>query len=555
MRRFERSVLVIILATMLIKMAIPFLRGQLVSGHDVWFYPPRLGEFHENLRHGLLLPQWAPDLESGNGQPFFVFTPPFLYYLAEPFFAAGAHAATAFNLVVLLVLIASTASMFLLCRLLFGERAGWVGAVAYVSSPYFHVDLYVRHALAESLSFALLPAAIYGFAAYARKGKAGFLVLAAISYAGILLSHNPSALILTPVVFSFIFFDALQFGSLRLFGKQLSTLLLGIGVAAFFWLPSLVERTAVHIERTTNDYFTYSNHFVYPRQFLSRFWGYGLSGPGPYDGMSFSLGRTHVWIAGLALILAGLGLLIARRRIRPEQIFLAAWTFALCFLMTPYAAAIWQWVPLLQAAQFPWRLLGPAAFCIAGLAGSFVEVLPRWSILRATIAPIAVLALVIPNWRHSKPEYYVTVGADMTDPDEIARKGFDASLITEFEPRWVQKNPGYDPHRLRVLEGESSVEMVHATPELWSASIVLKTPSLFETRLFYFPGWEVRLDERAIPIEIAEPSGRIRFRIEEPGVHSVRIELRSTWVRLFGEIISFGSVIAGIVALARRARN
>src|SRR5215831_8199301 len=116
MRRFERWLLVIILATMLIKMAIPFLRGQLVSGHDVWFYPPRLGEFHENLRHGLLLPQWAPDLESGNGQPFFVFTPPFLYYLAEPFFAAGAHAATAFNLVVLLVLIASTASMFLLCR-------------------------------------------------------------------------------------------------------------------------------------------------------------------------------------------------------------------------------------------------------------------------------------------------------------------------------------------------------------------------------------------------------------------------------------------------------
>src|SRR5262245_16030224 len=130
MRRFERWLLLIILASMLIKMAIPFLRGQLVSGHDVWFYPPRLGEFHENLRNGNVFPRWAPDLESGNGQPFFVFTPPLLYYLAEPFFAAGATAATAFNLVVLVVLVASAASMFLLCRLLFGERAGWIGAVA-----------------------------------------------------------------------------------------------------------------------------------------------------------------------------------------------------------------------------------------------------------------------------------------------------------------------------------------------------------------------------------------------------------------------------------------
>ncbi len=54
----------------------PLFRGELLLGHDALEYPTRLAELHEVVRHGILLPVWAPDLGAGFGQPMFGFVPP-----------------------------------------------------------------------------------------------------------------------------------------------------------------------------------------------------------------------------------------------------------------------------------------------------------------------------------------------------------------------------------------------------------------------------------------------------------------------------------------------
>ena len=41
----------------------------------------------------------------------------------------------------------------------------------------------------------------------------------------------------------------------------------------------------------------YANHFVYLHQLFYSPWGYGLSVPGPNDGMSFALGWSHLLLA------------------------------------------------------------------------------------------------------------------------------------------------------------------------------------------------------------------------------------------------------------------
>jgi hypothetical protein len=124
---------------------------------DTLRYLPRLVEFHENIPEGILIPRWAPDLTLGQGQPLFFFSPSLPYYVSELWHLLGFDYVGALNAGAVTMILVSAFSMFLLCRLYFGERAGLLGAIAYISSPYFDVDLFVRGAYSEFSAMAFAP--------------------------------------------------------------------------------------------------------------------------------------------------------------------------------------------------------------------------------------------------------------------------------------------------------------------------------------------------------------------------------------------------------------
>src|SRR6188768_4111517 len=346
-----------VVLTLLLRVMLPLLNTRQPSGHDVLNYIARLSEFQENIRHGILLPRWAPDLSKGNGQPIFLFAPPAIFYLGSFWNLLGFDLATSVDLAAAVIVIASGCFMFLFCRLLFGNAGGWLGAAAYLYSPYFHVNLYVRRALSEFATFPFYPATLYAFTGYAREGKRRFLILGSASYAAILLSHNPSALLFTPVLLAYIAFQAWQSQSWKLLFKQLAGMMLGLALSAYIWLPSLLEKKFVHIDRMVAGYYDYSNHWVLPQQFFWKAWGYGGSIPGPGDDMSFSLGWNHLVVAAISIALVFYRGEIASRR---YQAFLGCVVIALCVLMTSASSFIWKIAPMLHFVQFPWRLLGPA---------------------------------------------------------------------------------------------------------------------------------------------------------------------------------------------------
>jgi hypothetical protein len=88
----------------------------------------------------------------------------------------------------------------------------------------------------------------------------------------------------------FFCYQAWQRRSWQMFWLQIVGMMLGLAMSSFFWIPSLWNMQYVHIERASEWFYDYSNHFVFPDQLVSRFWGYGGSGPNREDGMSFSPG-------------------------------------------------------------------------------------------------------------------------------------------------------------------------------------------------------------------------------------------------------------------------
>ena len=456
------------LTLLALPVCIPLLSSSVLWGHDGFVYFPRLVEVHQNLIHGILLPRWAPDLGRGTGQPLFVFHPPMIYYLGELWHVLGVDVVTAMNLACVVVVLASAAAMFLLAKLYFGDAGGWLGAAAFLYAPYFAVDLYVRSAMEEFAAFPFFALAMYGFGAHARDGRRRHWLIGIAAYAAVLLCHFPAALLFTPLLLAFLVFTSWMERSWAVLWRQAAGFLLALGLSAFVWLPALAARQFVLMQRAVEGNGRYFDHFVYLHQLFYSPWGYGLSVPGPNDGMSFALGWSQLLLAILAWVW------IYRRPQRGDRRqlrFFGCAAAILCFLMLPDALWFWQQFPFLQNVQLPWRLLGPVALCLALLVaplGKLLAATPRWRLAGMTAA---MALLIVPNLSHMQPGRTIDVDLGFWTPQRLALSGFESTTMAEVTPRWMKGLPSYTPLAVTVLSGDAEVQSPGRTPFRWTSRV------------------------------------------------------------------------------------
>ena len=521
---------------------IPLFSSSVLAGHDGFVYFPRLVEVHQNTAHGVTVPRWAPDLGRGTGQPLFLFHPPMIYYLGELWHLLGFDFVTAMNLACAVVVLLSAACMFLLARLYFGDAGGWLGAAAYLYAPYFAVDLYVRSAMEEFAAFPFIALALYGFGAYARHRKLKHWLMGAAAYACVLCCHFPAALLFTPLLLGFLLATAWMEKSWNVLWRQACGVVLGLGLSAFIWAPALAARQYAAINRAVEGYGRYSNHFVYLHQLFYSPWGYGLSVPGPEDGMSFALGWSHLLLVAVVWIWSTRNPKPVDRRLLR---FFGAAAVVLSILMLQDALWFWEQVPLLQNVQLPWRLLGPVALCLAMLIASLGRLLwamPRW---RAVSMAAAMTLLIVPNLSHLHSRQLVDVDLTFWTPQQLSLRGFETTTMAEVTPRWMTGLPAYTPAAATVLSGDAEIRRPGRTPFSWSSPVSSRVASTIEMQTAWFPGWEVRVDDRRVPAGPGTPSGLITFQIP-PGEHVLEVEYGRTPAEKAAAGISIAALIVAI---------
>src|SRR4030043_139468 len=257
--------------------------------------PIRVLGLDQCLRDGQIPCRWVPDLGYGYGYPLFIYYPPLAYYLMEVFHLVGFFFLDSINIDFILTFIFSGLAMFLLSRSLWGDFGGLVAAVFYVYAPYRATDVYSRGAVGEFTALVFLPLIFWAILEFVRQKKTKYLIFLALSYGGLLLTHNITSLIFTPVVVLWGLFLLWYYQAWKLLPKLLGGAILGVGLAGFFILPVVFEKNLVHVESMLSGYFNYLAHFVSLRQlFFSTHWGYGSSVFGPDDDFSFAIG-TFPW--------------------------------------------------------------------------------------------------------------------------------------------------------------------------------------------------------------------------------------------------------------------
>lgn len=514
----------------------PLFQPLQMSGHDASWYPARYVEFFRGLTEGQLLPRWAADLGGGYGQPFFNYTPPLFYYLAAPFQAAGLGIAAAENAALLVLLLIAAIGMFLLARSMFGPVGALVSALAYVFAPYFLVNIYVRHAMGDFAACAFLPWSVWALWRQPSGGQR-WLAVGGLSVAAVTLSSNHVALMALPMLCLFVAVLGWSRRSASICARGLGSILLGIGLSAFFWLPAFAERAYVHLERTTHDqHFPY--HFVYPHQLVTWYWGYGTSTSGPEDGMSFSLGPIQLALAVVALAL------FARTQRESKETgvvlaFFGAVAVGASFLTTDLSFPLWERLTILHNLQFPWRWLSLAMLALALVAGGPFLALRQASPPIATAAVGAPLvALLSLGLGIAQPyEALRLVDADYA-PAAIASRRVEATLSQELEPTWQEAYPSESALGPPIfVAGSGRAIEFDRTSTLRQLSVDVDAPARMRLRTLYFPGWTVSVDGAEAPVTYDNPDGLMEISLPT-GHHVVRQEFKDTQVRIWATVIS-----------------
>lgn len=560
-----------------------FVQRGLPNGDDVLYHVYRAAEMDRSWTHGVFLPRWAETFYTGYGSPLFNYYASLTYYLTSLLSRLFAwDAVDALRAVIVISLLGGGAGMYGFTRGLAGRPGGILAAVIYVYSPYLvYTEPYSRGAYPELLAFGLFPTAMWAYRWLRDSGRGGAFAAAALGSGALILTHNLMALVLSGLLVAWLVWEAVlgnrqdgqNTASLRTHNAAVpfAALAVGVGLAAFFWLPVMQEGGAVKLANLTGTAeLNYQNFFVPAAHLLAASPRHDLSVTNALE-HQLNLGVAQ-WGLGLLGTLGTAALGLRSRRVEWTAIFFTLAAAGLIFLIEPAAAPVWKTLTPMAFLQFPWRLLGPAVFCLAVLGGMnaiWIARLPRqWGkIIPAgmvvVVIGLAAPTLVIPEW------IYPTVDTSAAAYHAAELKGFQraTTFSNEYLPQTVAVEPDATPRlladyadgypvnkaHLEALPPDVTVEVVDHGPQHDVWRVRADVPFVMEVLTYYFPGWTAEIDGQAVSVTASEPHGLIQFPVPA-GEHTVRLWLGGTLARDLGTAISLLSLavlVAGGIWLGR----
>jgi len=542
----------------------------------------RVYEMARALRDGQFPVRWVQDLGYGFGYPIFNFYSPLPYYAGSIFVILGLDTLAATKLMFVIGILLSGIFMYLLAREFWGELGGLVSGLFFMYAPYHAVQVYIRGSVGEFWALAFIPLVFLGFYKVFRhsvddpnlidqrairqladknqKSKPqieikkriwGWIVIGSVGYAGVILSHNITALMLTlflGVVIICCLCYTIKSKKLLTSCFLLLISFLGLSLSAFFWLPAIFEAKFVNIGSLIQGTNNFRLHFLCPWQLWDSPWGFGGSTLGcDFDGMSFKVGKIHLLTA-----LAALFLLFSKEKIKKRVIPLSASlpvVMAFCFLLsafltTEYSKFVWEAITPMAYIQYPWRFLVFIIFSVSLLAGAVISWFKNYRLKLFTLdlsasslqTGLLLFALLFYNAKYFQPQKYLDVEAvSYTNEENI--KWTTSKISDEYLPQ----NFPIPKESSEIVREKLLVPSLAVVSELEIKSqkynFTINSPKEIQVLVntAYFPGWQAFVDKKISDFLVKD--GKMVF-IVLPGEHKVAIVFGNTPVRSLGNTIS-----------------
>ncbi len=539
----------------------------------------RLLQMEKCLKDAQIPCRWVPDMGYGYGYPLFNFYPPLPFYLGMIPRFFGISFVWSAKLLFVFQHVFSTLAMFALAVALFNPFSAFLVTIFYSYAPYHALDTYVRGALNESFAFIFFPLLfLYAYKIIKEKKKTKPILLLALSFTGLILSHSIMVLAITPFLAVWVLYllvtekkllltgpktirfpatSALKSTFFSIFGwikdlnfplilKFIYSGLLAIGLAAFFFFPLLLELQYVQLESMFKGYYSYIVHFTSINQlFFSRFWGFGASVWGQEDQMSFQVGHLH-WISSLLILLPIIYYFIRKKKINKTALLTLLFTalaFFAAFLTHEQSSFLWRLFPPLQKAQFPWRFLTVSTFFFSFPIAFLPEILKKQKPLIKKLTYITTLFILISlNLSYFKPG----ASGPITDEQKFSGRAWmlqQTSGIYDYLPRWAYIAARAEAGDLiDEIKGEVEIQNKKKGTDWFSFDAKVKdSEAKLTLAQLYFPNFKIYDQEDELAFDIESELGRMVLKLP-PGDYQIRVQMEDTPVRTASNLITLFSI-------------
>lgn len=526
------------------------------------------------LNRAICIPGGSTCLGSTTAIRSFNFYPPLIYYLGALFHALGFSLLWSVKMVFISGYVLAALGMYLFVKkLLMGRRVpAFMAAVLYTFFTYHAINAFVRGAMAEFFSMTVLPFVFLSLEHLRQKTNLKNAFFFSVTFAALILTHP---LIAFPAV---LFIGAYILHSLVLHKEKLSYLknvttggVGGILLSAFFWLPSMVERTFTLVDSILlKELANYAIHFVQLDQLWFSPWGYGGSGAGYSDGMSFQLGKIHIAVALLSLAACFFALYLWKQKKLKLDIkyifsdfgFFFTFMLGAIFMMIEQSKFLWDIISFLHYLQFPWRFMTFVGLFISvvGAYGVYFVTLSIKSKQTQTITAIAIVLLfssvtIVTYQKYFRPQNYLKVtDKELTSFDEIAWRVSRTSF--EFVPKGVKTTKSDLGTTILAIDpdtvGVNKYQLTNGTANVSDADTkysdkrfninVFDSSVDFRLNTYNFPGWTAYIDNQKTQIADNNDFKLMSVRVPR-GEHTLRFVFEDTPVRRAANWISIIALV------------
>lgn len=459
----------------------------------------RFSAFYEVLRSGEFPVRFLTRLNNGFGYPVSNFLYPLFMYLGVPIHILGASFVDTIKIIFGFSLVLSSIFIYLWLKKFFDNISSFIGSIFYTYFPYHLYDVYKRGSVGEALALTIVPFILWQIE---RKS----LVFVSLGIGLLILAHNTLALLFLPLIIAYTLLR-----NKALFKFILTTIFWGIGMSAFFWIPAIYDtQYTVFAKIQVSDFFKYFINTI----------DFGIIG-----GVS------------LALLFSLLILIFVKKETRKNKLFFYSFISSLLiiFFITPFSKPAWEFIPLTNLIQFPFRLISLLIILLTFQLGFLINVLDKNKKIFVTIIFLILIYV------SAKP--YLNVKNYQYYPDTFYSTNMDTTTVkNEYMPKWVKGvNLEFETSRVKNLDGKEQVNVSNVSPREIVFHTFLAEKRTFRVNTVYFPGWNVYINGKKTDIDYKN-NGLIQFKLER-GQNSVKVIFEETGVRVLSDVSSIISAL------------
>jgi len=523
--------------------------------------PARISEFVLNLKNGIIPPRMAPRFSFNLGYPVFNHYAPFSYWVSSIINLIGFDIADTVKLSFLLAIIVGLISSLLFFQLFFDFFPSFLASILYVSSPWIAVEIFIRGNLAEVWFFAIMPLAFWIIYKNSQKYSHFVFLFASLILSAALTVHNVLSIVFIPLIVIYILL-------LPNFKRNLITLLLGFLLSAYFLIPGVLEIGKTYASGRIN-FQDYPNQLLCVWQlWTTPFWGYGGSGPGCVDGMSFMLGKPQLIIAffGLLNLIYQYVDKKLNKKLKNKYvvIYIILTTFISLYLTTYISLPVSKMLAnYIGWFQFPWRLLIISLFGLSFLsAGIFIsKKLKKFSFIFIFVGFFVLFYnskfftkdLILKNKFNNNflSSSYVEKAVAYKVSEYLPKTANYQSWLS-YEPKKngsERKDPTLtDGKFIHSLDGKD----IKITKNSYFYKVATTNSSVVLINIHYFPYWQIFVNHRRIIPNKFDSLGRPIINLELPSTIVVKYE--QSIIEKIGNIISLITFI-GLLIFIKTEKN